>query len=82
MNKRVRQYLFGAIFAAVGVYYVLKNDHLEGSLYILAGLAFEVNSLVNEPVLAAYKKIVTIIAWGLIIATGILFLWVIQFKYL
>jgi hypothetical protein len=83
MTPRVRQYLFGCIFFAVGLYFSFVNrDFLEGSLFLLAGLAFVVNTLVGEPTLAIYKKVLTAAAWGLIITTGLLFLWVIQFKYL
>ena len=81
MNSRVRQYLFALVFAGIGVYYLTKSDYLEGSLYILAGLAFATNSMVNEPALAPYRRIVSIVAWAFIIITGVLFLWVIQFKY-
>ena len=82
MNPRLRQYLFGCIFFAVGIYYAMQGDYLEGSLYFLAGLAFVVNTMVGEPALVMYKKALTVAAWSLIIITGILFLWVIQFKFL
>jgi hypothetical protein len=81
MNPRVRQYLFGSIFFAVGIYFIAKQDRLEGSLYCLAGLSFVFNTMVNEPRLVSYKKILAGLAWTLIIVTAILFLWVIQFKY-
>jgi hypothetical protein len=81
MNSRVRQYLFASIFFAVGAYYAVKSDYVEGALYMLAGLAFAANSMVSEPRLAPYRKAVVIVSWTLIIATGILFLWVMQFKY-
>jgi hypothetical protein len=82
MNAKNRQYLFGLIFMAVGVYQFTIKDWLEFSLYTLAGLAFIVNSLTMEPRLLPYKKPLAIISWVLIISTGILFLYLLQFKYL
>ena len=82
MNQRTRQYLFGFIFFAVGIYQLSQHDALEASLYMAAGTAFVFNSLAMEPRLIAYKKGLAIITWGLIIGTGILLLWLVQFKYL
>ena len=82
MNAQTRQYLFGAIFLAVGLYQLYQKDFLEAALYLLAGLAFAANTLVSEPRLVAYKKLLTIVTWTLIISTGLVFLYVIQFKYL
>lgn len=82
MNAKNRQYLFGLIFLAVGIYQFTIKDWLEFSLYSLAGLAFVVNSLTMEPRLSQYKKPLVIVSWVLIIATGILFLYLLQFKYL
>lgn len=82
MNAKNRQYLFGLIFLAVGIYQVTLHDWLEFSLYSLAGLAFIVNSLTMEPRLLQYKKPLVIVSWVLIISTGILFLYLLQFKYL
>ena len=81
MDSKTRQYLFGLIFFAVGIYYFVKLDYLEASLYCLAGLCFAFNTLVSEPRLFAYKKVLTIATWVLILVTALLFLWVIQFKY-
>lgn len=81
MNSRIRQYLFGGIFVAIGVYYMIQPNFLEASLYILAGLSFISNTLINEPSLAAYRKVMVIVTWSLIIVTAILFLWVLQSKY-
>jgi len=47
-----------------------------------AGAAFVFNSLAMEPRLIAYKKGLAIVTWGLIIGTGLLLLWLVQFKYL
>lgn len=82
MNAKTRQYLFGLIFIAVGIYQLVIKDYLEFSLYGLAGLSFIVNSLTMEPRFVAHKKPLVIISWILIIATGILFLYLLQFKYL
>jgi hypothetical protein len=81
MSARIRQYLFGAIFFAIGIYYVVQGNSLEASLYIMAGLCFTLNTMVNEPALFSYKKMLTIVTWSLIIITSILFLWVMQSKY-
>ena len=82
MNATTRQYLFGLIFACVGGYYLYQKDYLEASLYLLAGLAFIFNTLTNEPKLVSYKKILTIVTWVLIITVGLVFLYVLQFKFL
>jgi hypothetical protein len=82
MNAHTRQYLFGIIFLAVGIYQLYIKDLLEFSLYGLAGLAFIVNALTMEPRLISFKKPLVIVSWLLIGATGILFLYLLQFKYL
>lgn len=82
MNANFRQYLFGAIFFAIGIYFLVAEDNgLEASLYIMAGICFAANTLTNEPRLAPYKKTMVIVTWVLIISTSILFLWVMQSKY-
>jgi hypothetical protein len=82
MNARTRQYLFGLIFIGVGIYQIAIKDYLEFCLYALAGLAFIVNALTMEPRLLSVKKPLVIASWILIGATGILFLYLLQFKYL
>jgi len=82
MNARQRQYLFGAIFLAFGIYQIVKKDMLEASLYMVAGAAFIFNTIATEPALAQYKKVLVIITWALIIVSGILFLYLLQFKFL
>ena len=82
MNARTRQYLFGLIFLAVGVYQLVIKDYLEFCLYALAGTAFIVNCMTMEPGLVKFKKPLVIISWFLIGSTGILFLYLLQFKYL
>lgn len=82
MNARSRQYLFGLIFLGVGVYQLTVKDYLEFWLYGLAGTSFIVNSLTMEPRLLSVKKPLVIVSWILIGATGILFLYLLQFKYL
>ena len=82
MIARLRPYLVSFLFFLVGVYQVYTGDLLEASLYILASLAFAFNSMAAEPKLAAYKKLIVTVTWSLIIVTGILFLYLLQFKYL
>jgi len=55
---------------------------LEASLYMIAGAAFIFNTLAAEPKVFNYKKTLVIITWTLIIVAGILFLYLLQFKYL
>lgn len=82
MNAQTRQYLFGLIFLGVGIYQLIKLDMLEASLYMIAGAAFIFNTLAAEPKVFNYKKTLVIITWTLIIVAGILFLYLLQFKYL
>jgi hypothetical protein len=82
MDSRMRQYLFGLIFFGFGVYEFKKNDPLEASVYLTAGLAFIFNNLVSEPRLYNYKRTLVIITWILIIAASVIFLYVLQFKFL
>ena len=82
MDSRTRQYLFGLIFFAFGVYEFMKNDPLEAAVYLSAGLAFICNNLVSEPRLFQYKKILVTLTWVIIFAAGIIFLYVLQFKFL
>lgn len=82
MSPKNRQYLFGILFLGVGIYQLAMNDLLEFSLYALAGASFIVNALTLEPRLLTYKKPLVIVSWILIGATGILFLYMLQFKYL
>jgi hypothetical protein len=82
MDSRLRQYLFGLVFFGFGVYEFKKNDPLEASVYLTAGLAFIFNNLVGEPRLAQYKRLLVIITWILIVAAGVIFLYVLQFKFL
>lgn len=81
MNATQRQYLFGLIFLAVGVYYVVRQSFVEAPLYIVGGLAFIVNALTIEPRLTKYKKPLTVISWILIITTGLLLLYLVQFHW-
>jgi hypothetical protein len=81
MNAQVRQYLFGAIFIAVGIYQLINKDYLEFSLYAVAGAAFIFNTLTNEPKLLAYKKPLVILTWILIVTAALLFLYLLQFKF-
>jgi hypothetical protein len=82
MNARQRQYLFGIIFLGFGIYQVVLKDILEASLYVIAGAAFIFNTAASEPSLSNYKKVIVAITWVLIITAGILFLYLLQFKFL
>jgi len=81
MNATQRQYIFGLIFIGVGVYQLTIKDFWEFALYSIAGLSFIVNALTLEPKLIAYKKNLVLVSWILIISTGLLFLYLIQFKW-
>jgi uncharacterized membrane protein len=81
MKSEKQQYVFGALFVGVGLYQFFQNDFLEGTLYILAALAFIVNALTREPGLLVWKKPLVIITWVLIAVTLILFVYLIQFKF-
>jgi hypothetical protein len=82
MNAKTRQYLFGLIFLSVGIYYLTVKDWLEFGLYGCAGLSFITNAVTMEPKAAVHKKRLVILSWILIGITGILFLYLLQFKYL
>ena len=82
MDSHLRQYLFGLIFFGFGIYEFMKNDPLEASVYLIAGLAFIFNNLVSEPRFFNYRKTLVTITWVLIIAASIIFLYVLQFKFL
>jgi len=82
MNARTRQYFFGIIFLAVGIYQLVKQDSLEASLYIIAGAAFIFNTLASEPGLSKHNRILVIITWTLILVAGALFLYVLQFRFM
>ncbi len=82
MNARTRQYFFGIIFLAVGIYQLVKKNSLEATLYMVAGAAFVFNTLATEPKFTDAKKVLVIITWGLIVAAGILFLYLLQFRFL
>lgn len=82
MKSRTQQYIFGAIFVGVALYQLYVNDYLEAGLYGTAALAFIANTLTHEPRLFSYKKPLVIITWVLIACTGILFVYLLQFKFL
>jgi hypothetical protein len=81
MKALSRQYLFGLIFFGVGIYQLWIRDYLEAGLYCIAGLAFIVNAMTLESRFSNYKKPLVITSWILIVTTGILFLYLLQFKY-
>lgn len=81
MNTQQRQYLFGVIFFLFGLYQAYLGQMLEFSLYALAGLSFIFNQLASEPKFGAHKKQLVITTWVLIIATGLTFFYLLQFKF-
>jgi hypothetical protein len=81
MTAIKRQYLFGLFFVGVALYQLTKPDYLEVLLYVFAGSTFIVNGLTLEPRLAPYKKPLVILSWVLIITTGLLLLYLAQFKW-
>ncbi|GIV37686.1 MAG: hypothetical protein KatS3mg032_2065 [Cyclobacteriaceae bacterium] len=81
LNTQNRQYLFGALFFAFGLYQAWTRDFLEFALYASAGAAFIGNALIAEPALAAWRKWLIIADWALIIVASLLFLAVIRYRY-
>ncbi|NJM24214.1 MAG: hypothetical protein HC859_00375 [Bacteroidia bacterium] len=81
MNSQVRQYLFAGIFLMVAIYELFEKDWLEFSLYAVVGTAFVVNALSREPRLAHIRKALVIASWTFILASGILLLYVLQFRF-
>jgi hypothetical protein len=81
MNSRVRQYLFGGVFFVLGAYLWTQSNFLYAWTCVLTGVSFVVNAVTFEPAFESYRKLLTIVAWVLIFATGILFLWVLQSSY-
>lgn len=82
MKSSRSQYIFGALFFAIGIYQLAVRDMAEFSLYAVAGSAFIVNALSMEPRFQRHKKALAIVSWLLIFATGLIFLFMLQFKYL
>ncbi|HET7180371.1 MAG TPA: hypothetical protein VFI14_11630 [Chryseosolibacter sp.] len=80
MSARNRLYVFGLLFLAVGIYQLVRNDTQEFIMYALAATAFAVNGLSLEPRFASWKKGLSIAGWLLIAATGLLFLYMLQFS--
>ncbi|MEO5977400.1 MAG: hypothetical protein ABIS36_02095 [Chryseolinea sp.] len=82
MSPQLRQYAFAAIFLFIGIYQLIKRDSLEAVLYIMAAVAFITNSMATEPRLITWKKPLVVVTWVLIVTVGVLFLYLLQFKYL
>lgn len=80
MKNRTLHYVFGILFLVMALYQVYRRDAAEACLYFLAGLAFSFNTLASEPRLLRFKKVLTIVTWVLIFVTGLLFLYLLQFK--
>lgn len=81
MNAQTRQYLFGLIFIAVGIYQFYITEYLEFSMYLCAGTAFILNALINEPKFSAYKKPLITITWVFIVSATLLFFYLLRYKY-
>ena len=81
MSTAKWQYLLGTVFIVFGIYQLTMKDYLEFLLYSVAGLSFIVNTLTLEPKLVSYKKNLVVVSWILIITTGLLFFYMIQFKW-
>jgi hypothetical protein len=81
MNSLIRQYIFGGFFILFGIYQFTRSDHLEVALYFTAGAAFIFNALAKEPRLADFKTILVVVTWSLIFGAGVIFLYVLQFKF-
>jgi uncharacterized membrane protein YoaK (UPF0700 family) len=81
MSSHRRFYAYAAGLMVFAGYQIFKQDWMEASLYLCAAVAFGVNGLTSEPRLSAYKRPMVIISWILIIATAILFLYLLQFKF-
>ena len=78
MNYLLRQYLFGAVFLAAGLYQVIRTHYLEAAFYGFTGAAFITYALVREPKLAALKLPLLILAWVFILTAGTLFFYVLK----
>lgn len=81
MNSILRQYIFGGFFILFGIYQLTRSDYLEVALYFTAGAAFIFNALTKEQKLENYKTILMVITWCLILGAGVIFLYVLQFKF-
>jgi len=82
MEGKKMQYVFGAVLLGIAVFQIVKKDYIEMALYLVAGSAFVVNALTMDERMVRYKKPLTILSWILIAASGIMFLYFIQFRYL
>jgi hypothetical protein len=77
MDSRLRQYLFGLIFFGFGVFEFKKNDPLEASVYLLAGLALFL-FILSRTKAPSHKRLLVVVTWALIIAASIVFLYVLR----
>jgi ABC-type branched-subunit amino acid transport system permease subunit len=80
MNNKSLNLAFAIGFFILGLYNLYRMDLQEVCLYFLAALAFVFNILASEPTLLRYKKPFTIMTWVLMVVTGLLFLYLLQFK--
>lgn len=82
MNSHKQFYLWGAALIAFGAYNLYQGDAFEFALYALAGVTFIINALPYQPALLPYRRILVIASWIFIFATAVLFLYMLQFKFL
>jgi hypothetical protein len=80
MNNKSLNLAFAIGFFILGLYNLYRMDLQEVGLYFLAALAFTFNVLASEPKLLRFRKPFTIITWVLMVVTGLLFLYLLQFK--
>ena len=80
MNNKSLTLAFAIGFFILGLYNLYRMDLQEVGLYFLAALAFTFNVLASEPKLLRFRKPFTIITWVLMVVTGLLFLYLLQFK--
>jgi hypothetical protein len=73
--------IFAAAFLGVALYQLYLRDYIEVVLYGMAALAFFISVLTQQARFLRYKKPLVIITWVLIFMTGILFVYLIQFKF-
>ncbi|MEQ8925655.1 MAG: hypothetical protein RLO81_07550 [Fulvivirga sp.] len=68
------QYIVATLMLAFSLYQLTLPDYWEFSLYCSAGLAFLVMGLIKNNAFPQYKKLLTILSWGLIFLAAFLLL--------
>ena len=82
MNPHNRLYLYGALLLVFGGYQLFLSHRWECALYGMAGVCFFVNGFTSEPFFSNYRKPMVVFSWVSIMATAVLFLYILQFKTL